>query len=561
MKGVSTFAIILIMIISATVGGLISYMFTIAFFITIPEDTTVTITSVYFNKENAASFKIRVLNPSYSPGNATITRIAVSLQGGSQLYDVVQTEPSIENGIVVPKGEALNITCFRAQKDSVDVSWGRLASEFAGENITVHVFSPDSPAANIETSLPLVKLHIIDTTFDSETSFERFNITIMSELNSELNLTISAIMVAGIDLTEDDVSPRLPQVITAGEHIQFACNKSWHGISTTKVTVLTEEGYVCIKELELPRIFTEIQNVTFNENHTDYFNITVLNSAESANYVNVADITSTLENGTTIQRNYPSVKITPNSTHTFKFDWTWKEYRGKKINVTAHLSQDLETNTFTAVTSPPVIFTVLNEKEVFDLKDRNHFTITLRNHPSSIEIVNITEIIVDSEEINGTEADPMIPYGPIGPGQTETFYCNITDWTDQAGKDMVLIVHAMNEASEEHTFEFTFTLPMAELNITSLKHTSISGTKYLNVTVENVNYSVRNLTILKAIISLQSQSEPLEQVFPENQIVVKPGAKVILLCAFNWEEYLGANITVIVISEEGVEVSWQGTYW
>ena len=149
LKAVSTLAIILLMMISAIIGGLLSYIFTIAFFTKIPEKTTVTITDVYFDKENARSFKISLLNPSYSPTNATVTRIALSLKGGPELYDVISTEPSIENGIVIQKGETLNITCLKAQRDSANVSWGRLAGEFAGENITVHVFSPDSPAANV----------------------------------------------------------------------------------------------------------------------------------------------------------------------------------------------------------------------------------------------------------------------------------------------------------------------------------------------------------------------------------------------------------------------------
>ena len=58
LKAVSTLAIIFLMIISAIIGGLLSYMFTIVLFSSIPEKTTVTITDVYFDKENARSFKI-----------------------------------------------------------------------------------------------------------------------------------------------------------------------------------------------------------------------------------------------------------------------------------------------------------------------------------------------------------------------------------------------------------------------------------------------------------------------------------------------------------------------
>lgn len=564
LKAVSTLAIVLLMIVSAIIGGLLSYMFTIAFFIKIPEKTTVTITDVYFDKENARSFIISLLNPSYSPTNATVIRIALSLKEESQLYDVVSTEPSIENGIVIQKGETLNITCREAQRDSANVPWGKLAGEFAGENITVHVFSPDSTAANIEASVPFVKLQIIDSDFDSKVSFSRFNITVGNHVDSEINLTINEIMVGGIGSMKDDISPTLPAVIANGTYVHFNCTGSWRNLMETTLTVSTEEGYVFSQELELPKVYTTIQNVIFNEDDIHHFNVPVFNSAESAKYVNVTKIVGTLENGTTIERNYPSVGIAANSTGTFTFDWNWKEYRGKRINVTAFFLQDFETDTFTETTPPPIIFTVSNEKEVFDLKDKTHFNITLQNHPSSIEAVNITKIVVKEtgEIINGTKANPKLPSDPIEPGQSITFYCNVTDWTEHAGKNLTLIIHAITEPLEKYTFNFTLTLPMAELNITRVIHTEIAETKYLNITIENLNYSVWNLTISKVMITLPNQTEPLEQQFPENLIILKPNESAVLLCLCSWEaEHLGENITVTVVTKEGVEASWQGTNW
>jgi hypothetical protein len=565
LKAVSTLAIVLLMIVSAIIGGLLSYMFTIAFFIKIPEKTTVTITDVYFDKGNARSFIISLLNPSYSPTNATVIRIALSLKEESQLYDVVSTEPSIENGIVIQKGETLNITCREAHRDSANVPWGKLAGEFAGENITVHVFSPDSTAANIEASVPFVKLQIIDPDFNSKVSLSRFNITVGNHVDSEVNLTISELMVGGIGSMKDDISPTLPTVIANGTYVHFNCNGSWRNLMETTLTVSTEEGYVFSQEFELPKVYTTIQNVIFNEDDIQHFNVSVFNSAESANYVNVTKIAGTLENGTTIKRNYASVGIARNSTGTFTFDWNWKEYREKRINVTAFLLQDFETDTFTVTTPPPVIFTVLNEKEVFDLKDKTHFNITLQNHPSSIEAVNITKIVVKEtgDVINSTKANPELPsIDPIQPGQSITFYCNITDWTDYAGKNLTLIIHAVNETSEKYTFEFTLILPMAKLNITRVIHTEIAETKYLNITIENLNYSVWNLTISKVIITLPNQPESLEQQFPENLIILKPNESAVLLCVCSWEaEHLGENITVTVVTKEGIEVSWQGTNW
>ncbi len=550
LKAVSTLAIILLMIISAVIGGLLSYMFTIAFFTEIPEKTTVTITDVYFNRENARSFKITLLNPSYSPTNATITRIALSLKGESQLYDIVETEPSIENGIIIQKGETVNITCFKAQRDSAYVSWGRLAGEFAGENITVHVFSTDSPAANIEVTLPFVKLHVTDTDFDSKVSFNRFNITTMNDVNSEINLTINEIMVGGVDL--DGMSPGLPQVIAGGESVHFNCTGSWRNLIKTALSVSTEEGYVFSQELELPMVHTAIQNVLFNEN-TAYFNVTVSNSADSANYVNVTKITCTLENGTIVQQNYPSVGVTPNSTSTFTFNWTLKEYRGKEINVTSYLLQDFKTDTFTVVTPPPVIFSVLNEKEVFDLKDKEHFNITLQNHPSSIQAVNITKIAVKEngeliEVINDTKANPKLPSDPIEPGQPITFYCNVTDWTDYAGKDLTLTIHAINQTLEEYTFEFNFTLPTVILNVT---FNSNMSTQYFSVSVQNKAFSTINITG----INVNETWINTTLTYPSLPLTIEDGNTLVILCRLNWQPLSGGDVTIVVTTSNGFEVA------
>lgn len=550
-KAVSTLAIILLIIISAIIGGLLSYMFTIAFFTRIPEKTTLTITDVYFDKENARSFKISLLNPSYSPTNATVTRIALNLKGGSQLYDIVVTEPSIENGIVIQKGEILNITCLRAQRDSANASWGRLAGEFAGEDITVHVFSSDSPAANIEASLPLVKLYITDTDFDSKVSFNRFNITIMNHVNSEINLTINEIMVGGIELTEDALSPELPQPIANGTSVHFTCDGSWHDIIETALTIFTEEGYIFYQELDLPRVSTIIQDVIFNENHTDHFNVTVSNSAESANYVNVTKIAGTLENGTIIEANYSSVAIAPNSTCTFKFDWNWTEYREKRINVTTFFLQDFQTATFPVTTPLPIIFTVLNEKEVFDLKDKTHFNITLRNHPSSIEAVNITKIVVKETEevINGTKANPnFTSANPIEPGQAIPFYCSVTNWTEHAGKNLTLTIHTINQALEEYTFEFNFTLPTVILKVT---FNSNMSTQYFSVSVQNKAFSTINITG----INVNGTWINTTLTYPSLPLTIEDGNTLVILCRLDWQPLSGGDVTIVVTTSNGFEVA------
>jgi hypothetical protein len=552
-KGLSTLTVILIVIISAIIGGIISYAFTIAYYTKIPEETAIAITGVYLDKENVRSFNVSVLNPSYSPADATISRIAVSLKGEAQLYDVVETEPSIENGLVIPRGISLNITCLKIRKDNSNITFGEFVSNFAGKIFIVHVFSSDSSAANMEATLPFVKLDIT-ADFNSKISFKKFNITLTNDPNSEVNLTISDILVPGVEIDEMDPDIRTqPIIIPRNESVRFRFNGSWHGFLEFTLSISTEQGYVFRKKVEMKTVHATIQNVVFSEESTDHFNITVFNFAESANYINVTRIECTLENGTTLTPlDCGSVGVMPNSSRTFKFNWNWRTYRGQNITVVAYFLQDFQTDSFEAETPPPIIVKVLNEAKAFDLKDKGHFNITILNHEASLEAVNITKIVVKR-----TGEVLPITNEVINHGDNKTFTCtyNWSGFLNSYGRNLTLTIYAASQTLGEYAFDFSFTLPVAELNITVKNHITIGETGYLNLTVKNLEYSIWNLTLSKIVITIQGLAEPLEYVLPKNHVIVSVGGETVLLCPFDWQRYLGKNITVAVVTEELVEAS------
>jgi hypothetical protein len=543
------------MILSAILGGIISYMFTIPQFTDLPEGTTLTITDVYFDKSNAAWFKVGVLNPSYSPSDATITRITVSLKGQSTLYDVIEAEPSIQDGIVVQKGQLMNIICSKVRIDNENVTWGRFAGEHGGETVVVSVFSSDAPAPNKEKQLPFVKLSVTPY-FYPRISYKNFSLSLVMATASEVNLTVNWIDIPGID----DIalkSPTLPYEVTKNS-VSFNFTGNWHGLKKANVMIETNEGYQFIEELELQQVYPLIQNVTFNEDYTDHFNITIFNFAETNNYVNVTMITCTPENATAITNKY-SVSLEANQSSVFKFDWNWTETRGKKIEVKAYTLQEIEIN-FTTITPPPIIVKILSENETFNLQDRTHFNVTLQNHASSLDAINITKIVVaeTGELVNGTKANPQLPYGLLNSSATQAFYCDISDWTNRAGENLTLTVYVLaNKTAEEYVLNFTFALPVAELNITEVATTEFGDfhTKYLNITVESLSYSIWNLTVSKVTIRLQNQTVLAEDIVPENQTIIKPGEVAILLCQFNWEVYADTDVVITVGTREGAEAT------
>lgn len=556
-KGISTITLILLIVISAVIGGIISYAFTIAYYAKIPEETALTITGVYINPKNVREFNITVLNPSYSPKNANITRIAISLKNGTQLYDVVETKPSINNGLEVRVGEALNITCQKIRKDNNDISFGEFVSTFPGKTILVHVFAEGSPAANMETRLPRVKLEIT-ADFKPNVSFKKFNVTLTNSPESEVNLTIVDVQ---IPIAFEEVKPdfRLhPVDVPINESVRFEFNGSWHGFTAAYLSIFTQQGYEFHKMFEMKTVHVRIQAVTFNENQTDRFNVAVYNFAESANPVNIKNIECTLENGSKLIFDCGLAEISPNTTKVFTFGWDWRSYREKSLRVVAYFAQDFATLEYQTRTPPSVILKFLNVENAFNLKDKEHFNITILNHASSLETVNITKIVV-----NRAEQELPIADGLISPGLNKTFTCNFTwaTFLKDYGRSLNLTVYAVsNQTLEEYTFNLSFTLPVAELNITAINHVELSGTGYLNLTVKNLGYSVWNLTLSKVVITIQGLPEPLEYTFPREQVIIKVGAEAILLCPLDWQKYVGKSVAITIITEELTKVSMLYTF-
>jgi hypothetical protein len=570
-KAISTLIIIILMIVSAIVGGIISYAFTIAYYAKKPEKTTLAITGVYINKENVSQFTISVLNPSYSPTNATISRIAISLKGEMQLYDVIGTEPPIENGLTVPVGESKNITCTTIKKDNATVRFGELIGSFgfAGKTIIVHIFSSDSAAANMETTLPFVQINM-NVNFNPSVSVKKLNVTMTNDQQSAVNVTIKDVEIWGvIDAKVDPNVREQPITIPKGESRDFRFNINWSGVSATvPLIVYTEQGYIFRKDLQLRGFSASIKSVNFDKEDTSHFSITILNSGESASYVNVTKIRCKLDNETYFDQEFNLIGVMPNTTRTFMFNWNWKDYRNRNVTVVAYFLQDFETSAYIVKTPPPIIVEV--KDSIFDLRMKEQFNLTIQNHASSLEAINITQIKIKEtgQVINGTtEVNPKLPYGPIAPGSNGVFQCTF-NWANfiearHYNRTLTLTIDVVTNASlERYSFDFSFILPIAELNMTV--NFEYNETKYLNVTVtiKNLNYSLLNVTLSKVILTINTTLGPVEYeyVLPKNEVVIDKGGEAVFLFFLDRLKYSGNILTVTVITEELGEVKSKSTW-
>ncbi len=556
-KAVSVLLMILLMILSAIIGGIASFMFSIYPFVAVPQGATLSISDVYIDPHDASSFSVAVLNPSYSPSSINITGIAIVLNETSGFYKVSQSEPSIGEGLTVPVGSTVNISCSQFSLGGAKYAWGDLAAKYAGDPMSVFVLGSEGSASDKQTTLPFVSLSVVNTQFDASFSLTKFNLTVASDPDSTINVTVSNIQVEGIEIDASSISPQLPQQISPDSRVEFSfSNSSWYTLVNTTIVITTDEGYQFSQDVSLPRLIVSIQNVAFDADHTDYFNVTIFNFAESSSYVNLTSITITMINQTTLSQDYdPSQGLMPNTTKTVRFDWQWKNYRGD-IDLTAAFLQDFKKDV-TNVNRTPVV--LLNASSAFDIADKTHFSVTVASHPSTIEPINITSFYVNETTtlINGTLSTPSLPYGLINPGQSQTFTCAY-NWASLAGKNLTLIITVLtNESLEAFSSPFTLYPPNGVLTIVNVNHTL---TDLLDITLASSNYSTVNMTISKITYALQNMTLISEDPFPPaDYAVIKPGATYVAYSHFDWQLHVGQTVEITVVTQEGPTASLQIT--
>lgn len=141
--GISKLILILLLLISAIVGGVLSYMWTEGYYqsisFRIPETATVTITNVNFDSQDLTFFDLALLNPSFSPSSVSVTQIMVSTED-SVLHNVEDVDPFLPYELQI--SESKTFKCI----------WN--LTDYTGKDIKVHVFVADGTGTNLETTVP-----------------------------------------------------------------------------------------------------------------------------------------------------------------------------------------------------------------------------------------------------------------------------------------------------------------------------------------------------------------------------------------------------------------------
>ncbi|MDH5531967.1 MAG: hypothetical protein OEX99_00645 [Candidatus Bathyarchaeota archaeon] len=238
--GLSTLLHILLLLAAAIVGALLSYMWTVGYYISLgaqlPEAPTVTITDVAFDPQDSAFFNLTLLNPSFSPSSASAAQVMVST--GDGVLDNVAVIPTLPQELSIGKSKIFR--CFW--------NW----ANYTDENVKIHVFIADGSGANFQAKTPLIDLVITDLVFNSTISVNHFNVTVRNSASSVTHVTVSGVAVD----TEivGNVTPALPYTLFPNASIAFTCPLNWTGYQGKEVTVKVEtlQGYAAYYVQTIP---------------------------------------------------------------------------------------------------------------------------------------------------------------------------------------------------------------------------------------------------------------------------------------------------------------------
>jgi hypothetical protein len=492
------------------------------------------ITSVDFPVNHADYFFVTVMNPTHSVSGTNITEIYFTVEGNDTKYSVSHTYPE-ELPITLDKGTTKTIKC--------DKNWG----EFAGKTITVHISATNASGATYSFKTEFVKLHV-QAYFNATESIKYFNVTIKNDAQSKINLTLTEVDFKVVDYQPiTNMSIELPIVVPINSSIEFQCDFDWQGYPKPTVRVKTLEGYIFEVEEEVPLIAKlAVINVAFSETNTTELGVTLWNSPDSGTLVDVVNVTLIDGEGneTEIGTFEPPVRINKNETVTLNCAWNWTEYRNKDVTITAYTKQGFKADSKTVKTPGPVVLKIMSLD--FNLTGTESFSVNVQNMPCSIQAANITNFTIfynnNFTEINGTAVSPNLSY-ILAVRENQTFNCTF-NWASYKGLTINVTVYT------EEGFNATYSLTLPNVLLT-VDFDSGKSTNYFTITIQNKAYLTINVTEIYVNDTLINASI----TYPALPVTIENNESITIVCPFEWQSLSGKEVTIIVKTENGFDIT------
>lgn len=542
-KAVSTILAILLILVAAILGGLISYMWAIAPFYRTPDNVGLSVTSVSFPVDHAGLFFVTVLNPSNSLGGTNITSIYLAVEGQSEIFNVTSTSPSLPS--FLDQGDDETFQC--------SFNWG----SYAGENLTVTVFPQSGTGSSLTAQTEFVKM-TANAYFNATESVDYFFVTVFNDPLSAINLTLNSVSIDSASVSA--LSVNLPEVLNISGSLGIQCYYDWEAHSTPDVRIGTQEGYFAeVVQNASSSVDLRVSDVQFNETNQHQVSITLNSSSTSTTLVDVSNITISHGNITDTINSTDSAPAFPypiniNSSVTFNCGWTWSDVslRSISISVVAYTSQGFVSQASSFTTPAEVAARI--DQVGFDLNDTGHFNVTITNMPYSLQSVasaiNVTEINFKGNIINTSES--------ISVGESATLICPF-NWSGFLGQSISVIAHVAYANTSLDLASFQVNVPYFSVLNVSFGDSSL-GNPYLNVTVRNSEFSSKNANITNIFVQIGNTTQSIDGTLSNPRIdssgyLLGSGNEITMVCPWDWSTYVGRAVTVIVQTGDGFQAS------
>jgi hypothetical protein len=245
-KGISKLVLIFLLLVAFAFGALISYIWTMGFYAPaefhLPQRPTIEIENVAFDEQDASFVDVTLLNPSYSPSDATILRIEARTLDDALLHTFDVTSPVTP--YVLGKGRSQTFTCFWNWANYTGIE----LPPSTGKNVEIRVLSENDMGEYVTVAKPFVSLSITDVSFNSTVSPDSFTVTVQNLETSETYVNVTSITVnVAENITAGTITPSLPRGLAPGEPaVTFTVPWDWADYSnqTVTITVHTRQGYI-----------------------------------------------------------------------------------------------------------------------------------------------------------------------------------------------------------------------------------------------------------------------------------------------------------------------------
>jgi hypothetical protein len=554
-RAISTLLLILLLLCSAVLGALVSYMWVMSSYYNMPEDSTLLVVEdVNFPVGNFSYFNLTVLNPSNSASDVDITAFRVTVEQTNATYDINATEYPQPLPFTLAKGTRQTFKCL--------ANWCFIA----GYTVRVELETANASIRSYPYVLPTENLSIVPA-FDPTVSVEYFNLTATNSPESVTNLTISEIKVFDESVS---ATPAFPYVLPPNQTQVFRCERNWENLQGLNVTVSmnTAEGYLAVYQTHpLPVVILSMDEIKFDYADTKHFNITVRNAQDSTETAILSMVNLTIANETIALNTLPPLNILPipvppNQSMTIQCSWDWSAQRNEAVTVNVFTREGFTVPNSTAITPDTVVWNITDVK--FDLHDTDHFQVNVTNTPCSLNAINITLIL-----LNGTETVLGQPFAVLTNGTLAMFNCTL-DWTSLRGVNASVTVIAADGSNISRTVS----IPSVGLNL--LEDHFVFGTlrdpatnftiPYCNVTVSNsINSLPDNVTITRIVLEIGNETYEIDSditnpIIGQQGYSLSRGGEMTFMCLFNWLRYLTPNpVEATVYTAEGFQASrtWQ----